>query len=152
MPGANIADRARPTCVICGKHWVSCRCRKAAKPNRLGSVAKRTVYDGATYGSRAEAEHARILDLEIRIGEILAWIRQVTFPLGPDFKTRVDFLVFAAPGACRVDEVKGVETARFKTVRRLWPKYGPCELHVLTKKGTTWTREVIPGKTGERDE
>lgn len=118
------------------------------KRNRFGNVAQKTVYNGVTYDSKMEAVWADHLDTEIRFGTILCWWRQITVPLGPDFKSRVDFMVFTAPGVCHVEEVKGVETARFKTVRRLWPKYGPCELHVMTKKGKTWHREVIPGKPG----
>jgi hypothetical protein len=121
------------------------------KRNRLGNVARRTEYGGVTYDSKAEAEHASVLDWETRLRprRIWAWLRQVNIPLGVDFTTRVDFLVITVDGRCHVEEVKGVETARFKTVRRLWPKYGPCELHVLKKQGKIWHREVIPGKQGE---
>lgn len=121
------------------------------KRNRFGSVAKRTEYNGVTYDSKAEAEWARVLDGEIRLEWIHGWLRQVTVSLGPDFKTRVDFLVFTAYGVCHFAEVKGVETARFKIVRKLWPKYGLTELHVVTKHGKRWKREVIPGKGAEAE-
>lgn len=138
----------RWTCAIHGKPYMDCKCARPAhkRRNRFGNVAKRTVYNGVTYDSKAEAEYASLLDLWVKAGYIHAWIRQVTVPLGPDFKTRIDFLVFATPDEFDFREVKGLETARFKTVRRLWAKYGPCELHVLKKKGTIWSREVILGK------
>lgn len=122
---------------------------RTPKRNRLGNVAQRTVYNGVTYDSKIEAEWAAILTLEERGGMIHAWYRQATLSLGPDFKTRVDFLVFTASGVCHVDEVKGKETERFKTVRRLWLKYGPCEMRVRTKRSKSWHCEVIPGKQGE---
>ena len=125
------------------------------KPNRYGNRAQRTVYNGVAYDSKAEAEWAAELDFRVLSGQldVHAWIRQVIIPLGQDFKTRVDFLVFGAPGRCHAEEVKGKETDKFKkTVRRLWPKYGPCDLHVLKKQGTTWHREVIPGKQGGPDD
>jgi hypothetical protein len=126
------------------------RMMRTGKRNRFGSVAQRTEYNGVTYDSKAEAEHAALLDREQRALLIRGWWRQVNVPLGSDFKTRVDFLVFTDNGQCHVEEVKGKETDKFKTVRRLWPKYGFCELHVLEKhRNGSWTREVIQGKAGD---
>lgn len=123
--------------------------------NRLGNVAQRTVYNGVTYDSKAEAEWARNLDIALRGGAIHCWLRQVTVPLVPKtseskgVSVRVDFQVFTGPGRCYFDEVKGVETDKFKIVKELWCERGPCEMRVRTKKGKTWFCEVVPGKKGE---
>lgn len=118
------------------------------KQGRYGNVARRTEYNGVMYDSKAEASQACELDVEMQQGRIAWWIRQVTIALGPDFKTRVDFLVCVRwnyihdlPGVYAV-EVKGVEAREFKKVRKLWPKYGPFPLHIV-KRGDV---EIIKGK------
>ena len=108
--------------------------------------AKRTEYGGVMYDSKAEAEYAERLDRQQFVGVICWWLRQVTIPLGPDFSTRVDFLVADFNGLNRTVyavEIKGVETREFKRVRKLWPKYGPFPLRIV-KKGNV---ELIGGKT-----
>ncbi len=110
------------------------------------------TYRERVYASKPEARRAQELDLLLRAGEIVSWVPQVTIPLGLDCTTRVDFLVFGQvtlPGvrgtvrAAWFEEVKGHDNERFKKIRRLWKKYGPCEMRVLTRKGTGWTTEVL---------
>lgn len=103
--------------------------------------AARTEHDGVHYDSRAEATRAVELDLLVRGGVIDHWKRQVVFRLGPDFRTKVDFLV-EADGKTWVEEVKGCEVD-FARVRRLWKKYGPCPMLVLKRKGNGWDKETI---------
>ena len=108
--------------------------------------AKRTEYSGVMYDSKAEAQEAQNLDIGKSRGFITWVLRQVPIPLGPDFSTRIDFLVAykRANGHVFVigREVKGVETREFKKVRKLWPKYAPFDLHVI-KRGKV---EIIEGK------
>jgi len=121
---------------------------------RYGGVAQRTEYGGRVYDSRAEAEYAAQLDMMKAASEIAWWLPQVPIPLGPDFKTRVDFLVaklttvicfggLASHWALVIEahEVKGKETREFAKVRKLWTKYGEFPLHVI-KKGNV---EIIEG-------
>ncbi len=114
----------------------------AKKKGRYGNVARRTEYKGIMYDSKAEAAHAANLDSDERV---IWWLRQVTIPLGPDFSTRVDFVVGLdwAQNAFRVraEEIKGVETREFAKVRKLWRKYGPFDLIVI-KRGEI---EIIEG-------
>lgn len=117
------------------------------KPNKYH--AKRTEYAGVTYDSKAEAIRAKQLDLLKRAGEIAAWARQWLFILGPDWKWSADFVVTDTSGKLWAEEVKGCETANWKTVKnRLWCKYGPCPLVVLKLKrnGRDWDRTIIDGK------
>lgn len=120
----------------------------AKKKGRYGNVAKRTEYKGIKYDSQLEASYACELDVEQQQGRIRWVLRQVAIPLGPDFRTRVDFVV--GERLCEYDylakvtahEVKGVETREFAKVRKLWPKYGPFDLIVI-KRGEV---EIIEGK------
>jgi hypothetical protein len=73
-------------------------------------------------------------------GPVWEWWRQVKIPLGPDFSTRVDFIVaeiytsqhIAGPLVTfYAAEVKGKETREFAKVRKLWPKYVRYPLHIV---------------------
>jgi hypothetical protein len=120
----------------------------------VSPVEERTL-DGIIYDSKAEKLQAIVLNMKREGGELAWWLRQVTVQLGPDFKTRIDFLAAEWYCACGSNdqnvattvygvEVKGFETAQFRQVRRLWPKYGPFPLHVV-KRGSTV--EVLPAAT-----
>ncbi len=122
----------------------------AKKPRKSKYNARRTEYNGVIYDSKVEADHAAWLDWLIGSSDPVAWwLRQVTIPLGPDFKARVDFLVARVHSTQRMyvrieaHEIKGAETREFKKVRQLWPKYGPFPL-VVIKSGESW--ETINGK------
>ncbi len=115
------------------------------KPRKYRNVP--TEYGGVRYDSKAEAVYAERLDLWVLLEHIRGWVRQVSFQLGSDFKTRVDFLVIDNEMKCEAHEIKGHEIAQFKTVRRLWPKYAPCPLVIVKESRTRkWTFETIEGK------
>jgi len=116
--------------------------------------AIRTQHGGRVYDSKAEADYARRLD-EWREEGLVEWVLpQVTIPLGPDFSTRVDFLVehlgqprlVLGKETSRTEviavEVKGYETPRFRKIKKLWRKYGPFPLWVV-KQGKI--EEIITG-------
>lgn len=102
----------------------------------------RTEYDGQWYDSKAEASRAAVLDLQVRAGVIAYWIRQPKLCLGcPENVYRPDFHVIATNGDTWMEDVKGVETAKFKRDRKLWAAYGPCPLHIVKGKRV----EVVQG-------
>jgi hypothetical protein len=106
-----------------------------ARPNKFN--AKKTEYDGVTYDSRAEAAHARRLDLLKQAGQVRWWLRQVPVMIGEpgvDKPYRVDFVVCDADGSVHAEEVKGVSTPQFKRQKRQWAKRGPFPLHVVSGK------------------
>lgn len=113
------------------------------KKHKYGVAPKeQRTYGNVLYDSKAERCRAEDLDLQIASGLIKCWDRQVRIQLGPDFHTVVDFAVENRDGRKHVEEVKGVETQRFKLVRRLWLKYGPCPMLILKRtniRGTTYT-------------
>lgn len=107
------------------------------------------THNGIVYDSKAEMLYAQGLDQQLQAGDITGWVRQVTIPLGEDFKTRIDFLEFYEwddETVVLFVEIKGMETPRFKDVRRLWDKYGPGPLHIKKRRGNSWTTETIDGK------
>ncbi|MCO6438967.1 MAG: DUF1064 domain-containing protein [Phycisphaerae bacterium] len=114
--------------------------------------AQRTEYRGFTYDSKAEALRAMELDALQRGGHIAGWLRQVRIPLGPDFSTMIDFLVFAWDGdspypRAWCEEVKGVETPAFRKVRQLWPKYSALEMRIYkAARGKLHEAERLPAR------
>lgn len=117
-----------------------------SRPIRRSPSEDRT-FRGVTYDSKAEMRRAVELQRLLEAGKIVAWFRQVPVSLGEDFVTRVDFLVI---GIDRVwmEEVKGFDNKRWRTVVRLWAKHGPLPLAVLwdDRKSTTgWRVEKIDG-------
>lgn len=103
--------------------------RFPTKATKYGAI--RTEYAGLSYASKAEAKRAADLDFLVKSGEIFWWLPQVKFRLGcPENVFVVDFLVISTKGI-RVEDVKGVETAKFKRDRKLWAAYGPCPLWVI---------------------
>lgn len=82
-----------------------------------------STYNGYTYDSIMEANHAAGLDLRVRAGQIKAWDRQ--FPVRVDingyhiFTSKVDFRVHELDGSYTLEEVKGVETPDYKLKKKL---------------------------------
>ena len=121
-----------------------------ARRNKYRAV--RTEYNGCVYDSKAEAARAAELDLLVRAGRVAWWLRQVVFRLGcPENIYRCDFVVAEPLMAdyfgvvVHAEDVKGMETTKFRRDARLWRKYGPMPLHVI-RGGKV---EVIPGGNGE---
>jgi len=110
------------------------------KPNKYG--AQPTVSGGIRYDSKLEAERAEALELMRAAGDVWFFIGQPKFRLGvPENVYVADFLVLATPDASPayptvwVEDVKGRETTKFRRDKRLWARYGPCELHIITRQG-----------------
>ena len=108
--------------------------------------AKPTEYKGEEYPSQVEARRARQLDMEVKCGDVLWWIRHPVFQLGCKENTyRPDFKVVPRFGNSWCEEVKGQELEAWRRNKRLWKKYGPCDLKVLKWNGSSWNVEVVPG-------
>ena len=115
---------------------------RTTRTNKFG--ARRTVYNGVLYASKAEALFAQQLDALVNAGEIRFWVGQPLFRLGCAENTyRPDFLVIASGGEAWAADVKGVETPAFRRNRKLWIQYGPCELRILKRLRDAWAVETI---------
>ena len=99
--------------------------------------AKPTEYKGRKYDSKAEALFAFHLDELVKSGEVHLWIRQTPFDLGEDTRYRADFFVIETSGDFYAVDVKGVETASFLKIKKLWKKYGEMPLRVVKKNKVT---------------
>lgn len=105
---------------------------------------QRTEYRGRTYDSKAEADRAAELDVMQRSDAIRAFVPQPALQLTDSVRYTADFLVVDCDGNAWYEDVKGVETERFRVIRQLWPSTAPLELHVLKRRrGGGWDREII---------
>ncbi len=80
------------------------------KRRKYGNVP--TEYDGAMYDSGKEARRARELDLMVKAGEIVGWMRQVPFTLPGGIRYIADFVVLEHGNRFRVEDVKSEITLK----------------------------------------
>ena len=92
--------------------------------------AKPTQYKGIRYHSKREAQYAAQLDLRVKGGEVLFYLRQVPFQL-PTSIYRLDFMEFWADGSVHLVEVKGMETPLGKLKREQVQALYPVEIEVF---------------------
>ena len=81
--------------------------------------AQATLYDGERYASKKEARYAQELDLRVRAGEVLFYLRQVPFDLPGGVKYRCDFMEFWTDGSCHIIDVKGFKTPEYRMKKKL---------------------------------
>lgn len=75
--------------------------------------AQKTVVDGITFDSKAEATYYYTLKLKKLAGEILWFVRQVPFDLPGGITYRLDFLVVERDGTINLYDVKGMRTKEY---------------------------------------
>ncbi len=106
------------------------------KANKYG--AKRTVYNGRTFDSKAEAGYAARLDLLIKAGEIKSYQCQIRYPLYVNERLittyTADFLVTNQTGTKEIHEVKGRKVRDFAMRMKLFQAIHPeLPVTVITK-------------------
>jgi len=114
---------------------------------RVSPKHERT-WNGTLYASKAESVRAMELQMLLKGGSLLLVEEQPRFKLTlADIVYVSDFRVRDDDGREWVEDVKGVLTARFKVIAKLWARYGTLPLVILKAKGTlgqhTWKRETI---------
>ncbi len=118
----------------------------SARPSKYRN--RRTAYNGVTYDSKAEANRAEHLDSLKAAGLVREWRRQPTYRLGcPENVYRADFEVVGPDGSVWAEDVKGVETAKFRRDKKLWASYGPHPLKIL-RHGKP-VDVVVPQRAGD---
>ena len=108
--------------------------------------AKPTEHNGRTYGSKGEAHRAMQLDFLLAEGVITAWIPQPIFFLpDPTSTYRADFLVIREDQVW-VEDVKGMETSKFKADKKRWKVHGRLPLRILKRRGDMFeiTETILP--------
>ena len=110
------------------------------KRNKYNNV--RQTYNGFSYDSKLEAEHAQNLDFLKKAGIVKDWERQVKISLDiGDVHIAnyfIDFKVFFEDGRIEYHEVKGAETdvwrMKWKLSKALYPDYNFIKLKAANVK------------------
>lgn len=104
---------------------------------------------GRTWDSKAEMLYAQELMLRMKAGDILDFAIQPLVILAGDIRYRPDFLVTEPEDIYYVD-VKGVETERFKIIKKLWPQTKGLRLEIVKRKGSGWDHVSVNGYFGAK--
>ena len=80
--------------------------------------------DGFKFKSKMQRKRYDDLVLAKKAGDVIMFLQEVPFRM-PGTVYWADFLVFWASGAVSVEDVKGMETATFKTKRRMMAIHYP---------------------------
>ena len=120
---------------------------KGCNPKANKYHAKKTPVDGVTYDSRMEALRVGQLNMLLRAKEILWWARQPVVKLGDNIELyKLDFVIMDRKGHIWMEDVKGFETDRFKSLKRNWPVFGVYDLHILKRDKGHWLIEIVEPK------
>lgn len=113
------------------------------------SSPERRTYRGVVYHSAMECRRARELDRLVAAKAIKSWSRQIRVELVEGVVCVIDFGVVELNNRFYFEEVKGPETPRWRMIKRLWRKHGPCPLKVLKrgKRSKVWQIEWVYGKS-----
>lgn len=103
------------------------------QPKKAKYHNEKTVEDGVTFDSKAEARRYRELQAMQKAGAIRWFGRQPSFLLPGNIRYRPDFLVCSKSGGLYVEDVKGMETPAFKLKRKLWDATHPGFPLVIVK-------------------
>ena len=98
------------------------------------------------YASTLERDRARELRLLEHAGEIRELVEQPRVELLPGTFYKSDFTYIERDGTRIWEEVKGVETPRWRLVARLWRFFGPGPLRIVKRqhRGFVVARTVVP--------
>lgn len=102
----------------------------AGTPKRSKYGAEPTVVDDIRFDSKAEARYYERLKLRVKSGAVRYFLRQVPFHLPGGVRYVVDFMEVRADGSVHWIDVKGIETAMFRTKKRLVESLYPVTIEV----------------------
>lgn len=113
-----------------------CRVHREIKGRKRHKYrAVKTVVDGITFDSKAEAARYCQLKLDKQFKRIKGFTRQPSFILPGGHRYIPDFLVCDNTGKMWVEDVKGFETQAFKIKRDLWKETFPWLPLKIIKRG-----------------
>ncbi len=95
--------------------------------------AKQTIRDGIKFPSKLEASYYDHLQLLIRAGEVLFFLRQTPIHLTGGVKYVVDFQVFYTDGSVKFIDTKGKETRAFIDKKKMVESLYPVEITVVKR-------------------
>lgn len=105
------------------------------KPKSKYSNVK-TVVDGITFDSAAEAAYYENLKDSIRIGVVKYFLRQVPFHLPGGVVYRCDFMVVGFDDSIQYPDVKGCVTAMFRLKRKQVEALYPVKITCVKRVGS----------------
>lgn len=113
--------------------------KKAWNPKRNKFGAKRTgslAFGGRVFDSKGEKERAEQLLLMEKAGFITGLKLQPTVLLTEaEISYKPDFYYVENDGTPVYEDFKGVESERFRIIKKLWAHYGPEHLLITKKRG-----------------
>ncbi len=97
-------------------------------PIRHKFNAKRAERDGIKFDSTKEARYYDELQLRVKAGEVLFFLRQVPFHLPGGVKLIIDFVEFWSNGTVHIVDVKGAKTEQYQAKKRMVEALYPVEI------------------------
>lgn len=95
--------------------------------------AKPVRYDGQHFASKLEWGYFAKLQLEVKAGHVVFFLRQVPFHLPGGAKYVCDYQVFYADGSVKFIDVKGVETSEFITKKKIVEAIYPVNIEIVKR-------------------
>jgi len=95
--------------------------------------AKPVTDDGHRFASTLEWKYFKHLEMLVKSGEVLFFLKQVPFHLPGGVKYVVDYQIFNSDGSIRFVDVKGVETSEFKVKLKIVQDVYPVEIEIVKK-------------------
>lgn len=120
------------------------------RSNKYNAKKSHALSSPRLFDSKAEADFRDVLAAREKVGEICEIVEQPVINLDSEIKYKPDFsyweLKLADPQCFEplVDyektrqvwvDVKGVETDRFRLIKKLWRYHGPGPLEIVKRKG-----------------
>ena len=90
--------------------------------------ARPTEVDGMHFASQKEAKHYGYLNMLVKAGEVLFFLRQVPLHLPGNVKYICDFVVFWENGEVTFEDVKGFKTDLYKAKKKLIEHHYPIDV------------------------
>jgi len=123
--------------------------RPPRKENKYRAVKAKSVFTGRMYDSKAERDFRNWLFAREENGELHSVQEQIGVDLGSDITWKCDFLYYEIKTERWLyAEVKGVETERFRMVKKLWRHNGPGLLQIWKRRNASSafrvTQEIMP--------
>jgi hypothetical protein len=108
--------------------------RHGFKRHKYGvSPREKRTADGILFDSQLEMRVYKRLQLEKAAGVVLFFTRQSPFHLPGGVRYVVDFTVYYTDGSVKFIDAKGMETAEFKTKKRMVEALYPIEITIVKK-------------------
>jgi len=116
----------------------SAQLARPQRQNKFNAKRAKSNLTNRWYDSKAERDYGEILKLRELAGEIEYLTAQPVIDLACEIKYRCDFHYFELKTERFIyAEVKGVETERFRMIKKLWRVHGDGLLQIVKRKSAS---------------